>query len=783
MRASLVRRLKASSILIVSLLLFSAGCVAYGLSSSVRGFDLGLALTVAELACLIGWWFGGLQLKTGYAVTSLILIGWTGLFLRLGGLVRPLIFWLWSLADLAVRTAYPINLAPIDTGISQAAWSALSADVMVVAGRTGHWLAGIIAGRLTYDPLAIALIWSVLLWPVCAWMGWAMRRGKAASLALAPSLVLLAGILGFLRQNLNGLLPFIGASLLLIILSGQVNRERGWEQSRIDYSTELRFDLAFYALPLALIIFTASLLASSISIQKIIDSFQRMVTDTSGRGQSVARSLGLEPKPIQSNPFAPYTWPNLPQVHLIGSGPELSREVAFYVSISDPASTAGSAQTAPQRPYYWQGMTFDIYTGSGWTTTQYQINQYSAGERASLTDLAGQRVIDAQINLVLDQGGILYAPGLVASVDHAYSIAWRRPGDVFAASVSAPTYKTQALIPAFDADQLRQAGSDYPDWVIQRYLQLPEDVPNRVLALARELTATQATPYDQAKAIEAYLRTIPYTLDLPAPPGNQDVADYFLFRLRKGYCDYFATAMVVLAREAGIPARLATGYASGAYDAGNARYVVTQADAHSWAEVYFPGYGWVPFEPTSSRPELTWLGQPAGSELSLPPSIPPQTDFGEQVWTGSSAVRALRTVSILLPGAAALLVAIVLLIPRIETRRLEKLPPQDSLRRLYRHLGRYRTVFHIETLPGDTPYELAERICGRIQQLSLSLRWGRLGQPDTLAIHRLTTLYVQSMYAPAPPGPEAVRSICRDWLRLRPRLLWYSLRARLARGK
>jgi transglutaminase-like putative cysteine protease len=81
-----------------------------------------------------------------------------------------------------------------------------------------------------------------------------------------------------------------------------------------------------------------------------------------------------------------------------------------------------------------------------------------------------------------------------------------------------------------------------------------------VLALARDLTATEPTPFDRARAIEAYLRTYPYTLDLPSPKLDRDVVDYFLFDLRQGYCDYYATSMVVLARAAGLPARLAVGY-------------------------------------------------------------------------------------------------------------------------------------------------------------------------------------------------------------------------------
>ena len=77
------------------------------------------------------------------------------------------------------------------------------------------------------------------------------------------------------------------------------------------------------------------------------------------------------------------------------------------------------------------------------------------------------------------------------------------------------------------------AGQRYPDWVRQRYLALPTDLPTRVKELAIQLTGTEATPYDRARSIERYLRTIPYSLDVPRPPSNQDLVDYFLYRFEE----------------------------------------------------------------------------------------------------------------------------------------------------------------------------------------------------------------------------------------------------------
>ena len=110
-------------------------------------------------------------------------------------------------------------------------------------------------------------------------------------------------------------------------------------------------------------------------------------------------------------------------------------------------------------------------------------------------------------------------------------------------------------------------------------------------------------------------------------PEEFNIADYFLFDLQRGYCDYYATAFVVLARLAGLPARFATGYAVGTWDGYNQVWIVTEAEAHSWPEVLFPDYGWIPFEPTAGRPALTRIGLPQPSSgprsAAEPPAVEP----------------------------------------------------------------------------------------------------------------------------------------------------------------
>ncbi|MCY4624162.1 MAG: transglutaminase domain-containing protein [Chloroflexi bacterium] len=160
------------------------------------------------------------------------------------------------------------------------------------------------------------------------------------------------------------------------------------------------------------------------------------------------------------------------------------------------------------------------------------------------------------------------------------------------------TYSITSSLSTASPDQLRAAGNDYPGWVSDRYLQLPADQPKRVSDLAREITLGITNPYDKAKAIENFLHTLGYDQEIPAPPYDVDGVEHFIFELERGYSEYFGSAMAVLLREVEVPARMVVGYTPREYDPNAGHWIVREADSHGWAEAYFPGYGWVEFEPT-----------------------------------------------------------------------------------------------------------------------------------------------------------------------------------------
>ena len=171
-------------------------------------------------------------------------------------------------------------------------------------------------------------------------------------------------------------------------------------------------------------------------------------------------------------------------------------------------------------------------------------------------------------------------------------------------------YTTRGSLSEATPPDLRADGQDYPRWVTDRHLQLPEEFPETVKKLARELTKDEDNPYDMAEAIRRHLHTLPYSLDVQKPPSGQDSVEFFLLVHRRGFCQNYASAMITMLRHLGVPSRLVVGFAPGIPTEDKGVFEVQSRHYHAWPEVYFPRYGWVEFEPTPSdvQPALESLG-------------------------------------------------------------------------------------------------------------------------------------------------------------------------------
>jgi protein-glutamine gamma-glutamyltransferase len=158
-------------------------------------------------------------------------------------------------------------------------------------------------------------------------------------------------------------------------------------------------------------------------------------------------------------------------------------------------------------------------------------------------------------------------------------------------------YEGVSLLPIIPPAQLRKSSAVYPDDIRDLYLQVPQLDP-RIKKLAEKIVEKSHNEYDRAANIELYLKShYGYTLDLTGRQTDDPLA-YFLFERREGHCEYFAAAMTVMLRDLGIPARYVGGFLPGEYNDLGGDYIIRASDAHAWVEAYFPGYGWITFDPT-----------------------------------------------------------------------------------------------------------------------------------------------------------------------------------------
>jgi transglutaminase-like putative cysteine protease len=774
----LIARLGLPNIFAFALLILALGSLVWTISNLIHWLDPNFLLTVIGGGLLLGWLMAVYKPIPGWLATLLaailgfeLIIVWVGnlqsdlLAIGLNGLnllgeMWPKLAWVWP-----------------DTSLFIASVSKLWLDFNILMARMRDWLLALAQSQAAFDPVAATLVWGLVLWAVAVWAGWVIRRWRHPLAALAPAGSLLAIILAYNPKHADNLVPLLTATLLLLGLINHYARQQHWNSTNVDYPSSTLGEMASFFISITIGILILAWAIPSLSIKEVTRFARRLLDNQTAQAQPVADSLGLELNLDEPGYLTEFRTPGLPRNHLIGSGPELSKQVAFIVTTGDAVigSTPVSFFNRPAPRYYWRSLTYDVYNGRGWRTSTTQKFVYEASQPASPAEAPGRRVLRHQVELESNQGDLLFAGGDLVAADHSYTVDWRGPGDPFAATIEADAYYVDALVPVLREEDIRAAGSNYPDWISKRYLHIPQETPGRVLNLARDLTATAPTPYDRAKAIETYLRAFPYNLDLPKPPAHQDIVDYFLFDLQQGYCDYYASSMVILARAAGIPARLAVGYASGAYDAENARYIVTEADAHSWPELYFPEYGWIPFEPTAAQPVSNYANEPEQAEppQALPPLPPAETALEMTFSLKGRFIFPGVVVTLLTLGGMAWLIT--------DSWRLRRLTPAAAVVALYRRLQRQGQRLALPYWAGETPYEFAAALTRRVELLAQNWRWGKSLLPIPQEIEYLTNLYVQTSYSTHPPNNADQRRAIQSWRRLRRRLWLAWLLARAAR--
>ena len=777
MRRALRSWLGELSLMTVGLLIAAVYVMAVGLAGVAAGVEQSLFIFMAILGALVGLVIASLRLPGWGAIALSGLVGLFLILLRVGGIGPQLLSVLREATLYLGRVESPwYRSLSIQLGENrlQENWSELFAALRVLLARSGAWLQTWMAGEPTFDPVAAALLWSVLLWAAAVWVAWGFRAKKQPLLALIPAVVLLGIALGGVGAKPGALVWSLGIMVSALVLADQDVREVRWRRLGIADSRGLRTNLILWAAFLAIGLMAAGALSHEISYGKIVRTVEGLGPGRSGDNDLARQALGLESQePDESRTSASLDglrYAGLPRKHLIGSGPELSEELVLSIRVIEQDEIRGLEAGGTREPYYWRSNTYDIYLGNGWMSGKADQSEYLAGEHIRQEIPDNSRLVAQRIRSIPKLGGLLFSAGGLMTVDRPFSVDWRSPEDDFGAVLLEPSTssRVESLVPEFSPQALRNSGLDYPDWVTSRYLQLRESVPDRVITLSRELTATAPTPYDRAVAIENYLRGFEYSLNVPVPPRDRDLVDYFLFDLQKGYCDYYATSMVVLARAAGLPARMVVGYHTGKYNAELEAYLVSEAEAHSWPEIYFPGYGWVEFEPTAGRPALS-----RDDALPFAPSL--DTDIPEEL---RETAPSFDLLGLLKSGSKYLLAGLLGAIAAgaiwalAKAFRTRGLPPSIVIARIFADLRGQAVALDMSNGSGMTPSEFSLSFRSGLQMLARHSQRMRFLVSAEQEIEQVVDSYIRASYTQQRVTERNQMVVLAVWRRLRWRLWW-----------
>jgi transglutaminase-like putative cysteine protease len=308
---------------------------------------------------------------------------------------------------------------------------------------------------------------------------------------------------------------------------------------------------------------------------------------------------------------------------------------------------------------YWKVETKDHYTGKGWIPSESTPFRFGGdGLVPVFSILPSVETRDESTTLFhsMDYSHLIYPAGIqrvqfqrdyTLEIDSATEKITTLGIDF--SPIAPDSYTIEYKIPNYKASDLRktsaaETGDISPDF-LERYTQLPENLPERIKELAATITEGKKNWFDQAKAIEIYFSNSEFSYDqtnVAVPGEDEDYVDQFLFDTKIGYCDNFSTSMAVLLRTLGIPARWVKGYTGGEFleysenDPSKQIYEITNNNAHSWVEVYFPDQGWVPFEPTkgfSNGVSFDFTnedGTPETTETAVPPAPKPRQNPEEE---------------------------------------------------------------------------------------------------------------------------------------------------------
>ncbi|MEZ4859902.1 MAG: transglutaminaseTgpA domain-containing protein [Caldilineaceae bacterium] len=495
----------------------------------------------------------------------------------------------------------------------------LQAKVYFVLFRLLTWTESAWHGSATADNYMFIFEICFLIWWLTYLGIWSIFRHGYTWRAVTPAGVVLLINTYYAPSPVTGfLVVFAFLALMLLVRTNLAEQQLRWRFQRTYFSQDISLDFLRTGFMYTMIVLALAWLVPGLNrsapVRDILRPINSWYEDWNAKVNELYPSLIRQTRPSAAAFGRTLT---------LGGERNVSQNIIFTVSTT--------------RGRYWRAVVFDHFDGRQWQNTSDASEQFAAETPLPIGDWQMRTPITQTIQLLAPTGDVIFgapdiswadvpldaqvedvpANSLLASPQNPDPTANRAVEFTYARSRRTldvnSTYTVISRQTEVTVRQLEESSNDYPQAIRDKYLQLPDTYSARVAEVARSVTESQPTAYAKAKALETYLRGIPYDDKIPAPPANTDPIEYFLFDVQAGYCDYYATAMATMLRSLGIPARTASGYAEGSYDEESGLFFVTEADAHTWVEVYFPEYGWIEFEPTAGE---SVLSRPSGVDYN-----------------------------------------------------------------------------------------------------------------------------------------------------------------------
>jgi len=515
----------------------------------------------------------------------------------------------------------------------------------LILGQGVQWLERLISlwGRLSIsveslvnqenvkDPLLFLTIVSIIVWVISVYTGISLVRKNRSWRVVLPGGVAIMIINAYSYQDdvsARFLAFYVFIILLLVARLYFLERRVIWERIRVTVPFHISFDLIVGAILFSgfLVILawnTPAAVAKFTSAEEawegIIAPFKEATERLDNAFAALKSSVGL----VAVGGVRGYYGDDIP----LGLGIPQTDDLIFSIDV--PKSPTEEIR------YYWRARNYDSYQGGRWTNTKIDTQLARPDEfevSFPVYDAQWEAVVEITTHIPLST---LYAPPeprwVSRPVELEINPAQEDIFELVAMHATPPlmageVYEVQVSRSDVTITELKNAGIDYPDWIKKKYLQVPESVTEKTLNLAEHITRNATTPFDKVTAVTEFLRdNIEYVDTIPEPPEDVEPIEWMLFDSHLGFCNYYATAEVILLRSLGIPARFSVGYSQGELSleaierpalGGNLgenpgdfmettgdqiTYLVRAKNLHSWPEVYFPEYGWIEFEPTVNQ--------------------------------------------------------------------------------------------------------------------------------------------------------------------------------------